>query len=507
MKLSQQPKPSQQKVIRLDFDSLKNLKSFSIDFNSKSLTAILGPNGCGKSTIIHDLACCYQPIDETKSINYRFSYFFPPTTDSTWQGSRFPMTHSYRVGEKEYEEVQTKYEKQADRWKPIYKRRPSRYVSFIGIKTCVPKIEDESKQSLIQYSTQPLSDELSLKVKEAASFVMNRDSTNYNIHEATGRKYIGVEYEDKRYSSLSMGAGEQRIFFILTELLKAPKYSLILIDEIDILLHDDALSRLLKVLIDRADDKNLQIIFTTHAHLVINFSDRINIRHISQTVEKTLCFKETKPDSIYRLTGKQDRSLEVFVEDDLAKAIVKKICGELGLSKYVSIKEYGAVDNCFTVLAGMLLNNDKNIDNMLFVIDGDVYKTSEDQRQRMKSALTGTTPRFKEMRDKALDYICKFIIDNDFQPEKFLHSLIVTLPRQNSEEYNEIINVAKDIYITDDSHKYIDFIIERMDYERAVGLKVITDVIALSDRWHDFVVEVKDWLISKKEQINESIEP
>jgi hypothetical protein len=46
-----------------------------------------------------------------------------------------------------------------------------------------------------------------------------------------------------------------------------------------------------------------------------------------------------------------------------------------------------------------------------------------------------------------------------------------------------------------------------MDYERAVGLKVITDVIALSDRWHDFVVEVKDWLISKKEQINESIEP
>lgn len=507
MQPSQQPKPSQQRVIRLDFDSLKNLKSFSIDFNGKNLTAILGPNGCGKSTVIHALACCYQPIDETKSINYRFSYFFPPTTHATWQGSRFAMTHSYRVGQKEYENVLTNYEKQADRWKPIYKRRPSRYVSFIGIKTCVPQIEDESKQSLIQYSTQPLSDDLSLKVKEYASFIMNRNYINYNIHEATGRKYIGVEYEDKCYSSLSMGAGEQRIFFILTELLKAPKYSLILIDEIDLLLHEDALSRLLDVLIKRADDKNLQIIFTTHAQLVINFSERINIRHISQTPEKTLCFKETRPDSIYRLTGKQDRYLEVFVEDDLAKAIVKKICGEIGLSKYVSIKEYGAVTNCFTLLAGMLLNNDENIDNMLFVIDGDVYKTSEEQRERIDSVLTGTTPRFKEMRDKALNYICKFMIDNGFQPEKFLHSLIVSLPRQNNEEYNEVINVAKAICMTDDSHKYIDLIIERMDYERAVGLKVITDVIALSDKWQDFVLEIKGWLISKKEQIHESIEP
>jgi len=53
-----------------------------------------------------------------------------------------------------------------------------------------------------------------------------------------------------------------------------------------------------------------------------------------QTPSKTLFFKETKPDAIHRLTGKQERPLEFFVEDDLARAIVKKVCGELGLSKY-----------------------------------------------------------------------------------------------------------------------------------------------------------------------------
>lgn len=504
MSTSQQSAHSQQKAISLYFNSLKNLRDFSINFEPKRLTAILGPNGCGKSTILHALACCYQPIDESKSINYKFSYFFPPTTDFNWQGSNLIMTHSYRVGKREHESVKTEYEKQAKRWKPIYKRRPSRYVSFIGIKTCVPKIETESKQSLIRYSTQPLSDQVSVKVREKASFVMNRDYTNYNIHKATGREYIGVEYEDKGYSSLSMGAGEQRIFFILTEVFKAPKYSLILIDEIDLLLHGEARSKLIEVLLEQAEDKNLQIIFTTHDHSVIEFSSQINIRHILHTPEKTLCFQDTKPDAIYRLTGKQDRVLEIFVEDDLAKAIVKKISGELGLSKYVSIKEYGSVENCFTVLAAMLLKKDININNMLFVIDGDKYNTSDEQMERIKNVLTGDPPQFKEMRSKALDYIGKFIIDNGFNPEKFLHSLIVALPTQDSEEYNEIIKVAKTIHATDNPHKYIDLIIEKMDYERPVGLKVITDLIALSDRWQSFGVEIKDWLSSKKPDIHES---
>lgn len=335
-------------------------------------------------------------------------------------------------------------------------------------------------------------------------FDSKRLNTNYNIHKATGREYIGVEYEDKGYSSLSMGAGEQRIFFILTEVFKAPKYSLILIDEIDLLLHGEARSNLINILLKQAEDKNLQIIFTTHDHSVIEFSNQINIRHILQTTEKTLCFQDTKPDAICRLTGKQDRVLEIFVEDDLAKAIVKKISGELGLSKYVSIKEYGSVENCFTVLAAMLLKKDINIDNMLFVIDEDKYNTSDEQMERIKNVLTGDPPQFKEMRSKALDYICKFIIDNGFNPEKFLHSLIVDIPTQNSEEYNEIINVAKTINATDNSHKYIDLIIEKMDYERPVGLKVITDLIALSDRWQNFGVEIKDWLSSKKPYIHES---
>src|SRR5271156_6351143 len=61
-------------------------------------------------------------------------------------------------------------------------------------------------------------------------------------------KPIGVVNNGQSYSSLSMGAGEQRIFYILSEIIGAPNFGLILIDEIDLLLHEDALTRLLKII-------------------------------------------------------------------------------------------------------------------------------------------------------------------------------------------------------------------------------------------------------------------
>ncbi|MEX4790079.1 hypothetical protein P0161_27995 [Klebsiella pneumoniae] len=51
---------------------------------------------------------------------------------------------------------------------------------------------------------------------------------------------IGVESGGLAYSSLSMSAGEQKIFLILETILKADKNAL-LIDELDLLLHDEAL--------------------------------------------------------------------------------------------------------------------------------------------------------------------------------------------------------------------------------------------------------------------------
>ncbi|WP_244596219.1 AAA family ATPase [Escherichia coli] len=89
---------------------------------------------------------------------------------------------------------------------------------------------------------------------------------------------IGVESEGLAYSSLSMNTGEQKIFLILETILKADKNALILIDELDLLLHDEALKKLIDVISTHAEDKNKQIIFTTHREMVTTLSDKINYK-------------------------------------------------------------------------------------------------------------------------------------------------------------------------------------------------------------------------------------
>ena len=95
-----------------------------------------------------------------------------------------------------------------------------------------------------------------------------------------------------------MSAGEQKVFHILNIVFNAPKYSLVLIDELDLLLHDKAMTSLVKVIHERATSQNLQIIFTTHRESIVSLSKIVNIRHLFTTSLKTLCFNETKPDAI-----------------------------------------------------------------------------------------------------------------------------------------------------------------------------------------------------------------
>lgn len=134
---------SNQKLKSIKFTKLKNLISLDIDFNGSPVTAILGPNGNGKSTILHAIACVYQPV--TNGENHKFSEFFLPNTDALWNDSNLEITHSFRDGREVHDNIMTIYEKMA-RWTPIYARRPKREVYYIGIDKCVPMIELEKNK-------------------------------------------------------------------------------------------------------------------------------------------------------------------------------------------------------------------------------------------------------------------------------------------------------------------------------------------------------------------------
>jgi hypothetical protein len=80
------------------------------------------------------------------------------------------------------------------------------------------------------------------------------------------------------------------------------------------------------------------------------------------------------------------------------------------------------------------------------------------------------------------------------KPEKYIHSVIISLEDTDNREFNEIIGVARQIVAVDNSHKYVDDIITRLDWNRDVGLSKIIDLFSSTQEWISYVANVKDWL-------------
>jgi ABC-type lipoprotein export system ATPase subunit len=490
---------SQQKITKIDIKLLKNLRDVEMTFKEDGLTGILGTNGSGKSSLIHALACVYKPNDGQNSINYKFSDFFTPTVHSVWNGSSFKLTHSYRDDAGGLQTgVITEYEKKVDRWSPKYDRRSKRYVSFIGIKTCVPAIESETQGSRILFNTTHLNDAQSLRLLDLGGRVMNRNYTNLNTHLTTKlKRYLGLALNGINYSSLNMGAGEQRIFLILGEVLKAPNYALILIDEIDLLLHGDALKRLINILVEISSLKHLQIIFTTHNHNILSIKN-IEFRHIQQTSTKTICYNDTDTEALYRLTGNQIKRFELFVEDDLSKFLTKQVAHGLGIAKETEVRKFGPAINCFTSVCGALLTETQNFENMLFILDGDLYRDEEEKKTHINKVLTGNVVGYNEKRIAALSKVCQFNIPENITPERYYRNLLVNLENNIlSVKQIELKNILIDIVNPPNDHDFVYELTQRIGLEDGEVLTLLSDMLSLTDEWEDITQNIREWFLHK----------
>lgn len=448
------------------FNRLKGLKNANIIF-SDTLTAIMGVNGSGKTTVIHALACLYQP--DGSGENHRFPEFFVPNTDALWNGSKLNVVNEITDSTgKQIVQPSKEYSKTFDRWCPRYNSRPKRNVYYIGIESCMPDIEKKTINSRIIYKTKELIDSQSEKIIKLSAYILNKDYKQLLDNTYYEKHFLGVSLATGlKYSSLSMGSGEQRVFKIVSTLLKAEPYSLILIDEIDLLLHVSALKRLIIKLHEIAKNKHIQIVFTTHSLEMIRLESYVKIQYIDNTAEgkDTLVYEKITSELIRSMTGDLEKPFRIYVEDSLAKAIIVELIRKKNKSSSIDVFTYGAIENAFTLSASYVLRND-DTDGVLIVLDGDKYRGEEEKKAQIRKKLSGTEDDSEIKREKALGIVSEFNLQDCETPEEFIFNTITRcIPSDN-----EICVVATEIKAVSDSHEWLGLICNNLgcDYSYIV---------------------------------------
>ena len=89
-----------QKLLKIRYEILKNLKKMTISFEGNAVTGIFGPNGCGKTTILHSLLCMYQPKTVGVGENHLFKEFFKTDNQFSYIGSKMTLFYESQANER-----------------------------------------------------------------------------------------------------------------------------------------------------------------------------------------------------------------------------------------------------------------------------------------------------------------------------------------------------------------------------------------------------------------------
>lgn len=494
-------------IDKLHFHQLKRLSELTIHFPAKGVIALMGENGIGKSTVLHSLACLYKPheyaqVKKGDTGNWWTDWFIPHT-GNLWGGSRLRAYFSDKPEGTEY--------RKADRWTPRREERRQRYNRFIGLRDCMPHIEEEKQTSRFEFELTELdlTEAKRNELVQAASGVLNRRYVA--VRKATKKSGLrsflfatvsqGQPAVESSYTSHYMGAGEYKVLKLLQEVLRAQNGGLIIIEELEVSIHDAALRRLLLWLIQQAEAKDLQIIISTHWPHIIEFATDIAIRTLWTTGNEVVCINGHKPTALHRMTGDEAdlRLITVWVEDTLAAKIVQQVGANLGISPSLSVKTFGSIENAFSIAAVLELDQ-RDSNKHLIVLDGDRYTTSEERKERLAKALSGTGATLEAAQANALRWFVQFSPAAAggpvVKPERFLLDAAgrVALAQKANAWVVQYVDFAKE-NVFHDADKSLVFNLHQ-HFKQSVGqIEMFLIDAALNDAaWAPFTNEVHDRL-------------
>lgn len=196
------------------------------------------------------------------------------------------------------------------------------------------------RKSTINSSKRPLNDALHVFTKDELdqiSFILGRKyvsgkSVKHSIFRNEGYSALFVT-EYAQYSEAFAGSGEMAVVRLVQEVLKAPDYSLILLDEPEVSLHPGAQERLKHFLLEQIQRKKHQIVITSHSPSFIKGLPIESIKVFYQNPQngRFLVIEDMLPEeAFFHIEFNEESKKNITVEDKLAKDIIDALLTSLG---------------------------------------------------------------------------------------------------------------------------------------------------------------------------------
>lgn len=289
-------------------------QTVSYDF---PVTALIGPNGGGKTTILGAAACAY------KGIKPRIYFSKSGRFDNSMSDWRIEYELIDRnISPKEI--IRRTASFHSSKWS---RDALQREVAVFGVFRTVPANERKElvKCASVEFSVpESRITDIEMPVAVAVEKILGKDISGYShiqvdskgrITLLTGKTQGGVQY-----SEFHFGAGESSVIRMVIKIETLPENSLILIEEIENGLHPVATVRMVEYLIDVAERKKIQAIFTTHSNDALL---PLPSKAIWAAVGSKVFQGKLDIQALRAITSQIDARLAIFTEDAFSRAWVE----------------------------------------------------------------------------------------------------------------------------------------------------------------------------------------
>jgi len=283
------------------------------------VTAIVGPNGGGKTTIAGAAAILYKEIAPAQ--------FFAKS--GKYDASMLNWKIEYEAIDKNVKTNDTV--RRSAKYHNLKWARSTldREVLIFGVSRTVPAAERKELRKCVSNNFEVDEDRvraLSEDVTRSVSAILDKDVSAYKNMQVDDKGNVtllsGINNEGETFSEFHFGAGESSIIRMVLQLESASDNSLVIIEEIENGLHPVATIRIVECLIELAERKKIQAIFTTHSNDALL---PLPSNAIWASVNGELYQGKLDIRSLRAISGQIGSRLVIFVEDDFAEMWVNYI--------------------------------------------------------------------------------------------------------------------------------------------------------------------------------------